>query len=404
MDRFIKIFFPSLELNKITEDTDIRTNKIDLVFNIKESDYSKAMSDGFIILKPAEAIEKQNEKKDFKSNVRKIKEPLKFKYIESVNHFVFDIVEEFKNLNDESKKHIEEALKSNGVSSILLGKAAKSEFYANISPLKYSQLYFTDSKEFENLDFKRIRGFYYGASAYVTKEEVEDYNNFLIPAYLEFLEKGIFPTRKIEKVNSSIKHQTQIENNKLFKSRKTIAERFYFSETEGFIFDEITGYCKRRVNKTKEENVFKITTYYKTGEKKTVCYHKIRSDQVVDFLSGKRYVSYLQPQEGVGVKLFNKNGVLQNKTYYGLANTVRGMEKYSDYTKSFNKFFKSIEKTLSIKLNEEEKDHIVSIFYKQSVLSIVNIEKTMKESYGIKIKSFENIEELMDWLELMFSS
>lgn len=368
----------------------------------EEEEFAK--KNGFLEMSPKRSVDK---KIIYRSPIRiilnSINTPLKFTYIEDKGEFVFDIINEFKNLKPSIKNKFKKIFKEKGVATSLLGLAHENNYVSNISPVKFSCALITDEKELTNLSMKRIIGDYFSGVAFVTEEELKEYKNKLIPAYIKWLETGIFEERSVKVKMKKSWHVSFFENNEDYQKREGLFETYYFNKDKGFLFDENTGYCKRLIERIDDTNIFKVSIFYKTGELKLVNYQGTMEGKDRELLSGQRQSSFLVAEKGIGSILYNRKQEIVSKTYYGISGSRWGFDFYSDYTKSFNRFFNKIEKTFEVNLSLKEKEKLVEIFYRQKIINVATIEKSIRENNSIEMESYENLEDFVDFLELFFS-
>lgn len=405
MNKFIKFKIPTRPLTNMTKFRKelLQHSDVSLLIKISDEEKRQAELDGFLYMLPKRSENKKSFSNEAIKLLSKIKDPLKFTYCADLDCFYFDLISEYKNLSKYSKGIFRKIFELTGVNTTLLSLARINNFTANISPLKFSHALINDSKELENLGMRRIKGDYLRGVAFVTEEEFDEYKKKLIPTYLNWLETGFFPSNSIKVKMPKQLNISSIDNNPKYEKRLGKLETIYYNDNESFLFDEDTGFCKRKIERIGTKNIFKITLFYKSGQKKIVCYHATRDGMNKRFLSGTLNSSYIYAENGLGMKLYSKKGELITKNYYGITRTFDGIASYTDYTKSFNRFFKKIENELSVELSIEEKERLVNIFHGQLALNIANIEKTIREVHQINIKEYASKEDFIDFMELFFS-
>ncbi len=333
-----------------------------------------------------------------------IKEELIFKKMDQKKGYILDLYSSYKNLSNKSKKiiklfllkqkpsyHWVESL--NEVFNVELDIAPIKSQYLNITPESLLNLSLVGTNETYDM-----------GKAFLTKKELKRYKEKAMPLFFNLLEGKEIKTLKIKEKRELIKKE-DIKIEELTLIKRPFLEIYTDKISKSYVFKKGKSNCMLSImqNQKLKKDEYEIKIYSKAGDL------KVRG--VLTDLNNKEYKSnilffkdlILKPINGVGYQYLENNKV-KKELYFGLSKSSYQKEIYSDYSKSYNKFFSEIELRAGRLLEVEEKRKIISSIYRVPEINSMNIYKKIKDISSIDFNTLDDLDQKLEQIELFFSN
>ena len=327
----------------------------------------------------------------------KIKEKCVLIYTEG--HFLFDIYNSFKVLSNKSKKIIKELILTSPPSLEwieLIKKEYNQEL--NIYPIK-AQYVSGQINSLSNLNFISAIEVKDDGIAFLSPYEVNEYKKHALKTFFNLLESKRIKEKRFKYKKTSLLRE-KIEKKKLFMRGRKYLDIFTDYKTKSFIYRKNENNCIIKIER--KSSYFETTIFYKNGEPK-IKYLMNRHNDCYDANILSFSGAQIYPKDGIAFSAFDLKDKLNKEVYFGLSSVVNNVEHYSDYTKSFNAFFKEIEDFHGMILSLEDKRHIIKQIYKKKEINNMKITKKIKDKIGLDYKEHRNLDIFLDLIELNLS-
>lgn len=333
-----------------------------------------------------------------------IKEDLTFSRIEKNKGYILNLYSSYKELSNKSKRII--------INFLLKQKPSyhwveSLNYFFNveldIAPIKSQYLNITP-ESLLNLDLIGTNETYDLGKAFLTKKELKTYKDKAMPLFFNLLEGKEIKKSKIKEKRKLIKKEN-INIEKLTLIKRPFLDIYTDKESKSYVFKKGKNNCMLSIlqNKKTRKDEYEIKIYSKSGDL------KVRG--VLTDLNNKEYKNnilyfrdlILKPINGIGYQYLENNKV-KKELYFGLSSSSYQREKYSDYSKSYNKFFSEVESKAGRLLEVEEKRKIISSIYRVPEINSMNIYKKIKDISNIEFNTLDDLDQKLEQIELFFSN
>jgi hypothetical protein len=314
-------------------------------------------------------------------------------------HFLFDIYNSFKNLSNKSKKIIKD----------LIVKSPPSLEWINLIKTEYNQelnIYPTKAQYVSgqidsllNLNFTSAIETIDDGTAFLSPYEINEYKKHALKTFFNLLESKKIKEKKFKYKKTSLLRD-KIENKTLYKRGRKYLDVYTDYKSKSFIYRKNENNCIIKIER--KGSHFEATIFYKNGEPK-IKYLMSRNEDYYDSNILSFNGAQIYAKDGVAFSSFDLKEKLNKEVYFGLSSVVGGVEYYSDYTKSFDSFFKEIEDFHKRTLTLEEKRSVIKSIYKKKEINNMKITRKIKDKTGLDYKEYSDLDLFLELIELNLS-